>query len=315
MLLMLGFFAAFAIKLPAVPLHGWLPDAHSQASTAGSVMLAGLLIKVGAYGMLRFLYPLFPHASSQFAGVAMALGVVGILYGAVLAFAQTDLKRMVAYTSVSHMGFVLLGVFAWNELALQGVVLQIVCHAFSTGGLFMVAGSLEERLGTRDLGGMGGLWASIPRLGGFGMFLAMAALGLPGLGNFVAEFLILLGTFQVNRAAAIIAAFGLVVATVYALWLIQRVFHGRESQPVEGREPQAVEGEASVGHWALSAREVVMFGVTVVVILWIGLYPQTLVRTNQPTTDFLLDTGGPVAAQSAASPAAQAEATPGEEAP
>ena len=287
MLLMLGFFAAFAIKLPAVPLHGWLPDAHSQASTAGSVMLAGLLIKVGAYGMLRFLYPLFPQASSDFAGVAMALGVAGILYGAVLAFAQTDLKRMVAYTSISHMGFVLLGIFAWNELALQGVVLQIVCHAFSTGGLFIVAGSLEERLGTRDLGGMGGLWASMPRLGGFGMFLAMAALGLPGLGNFVAEFLILLGTFQVNRPAAIIAALGLVAATVYSLWLIQRVFHGRGPKPVEG--------EASGAHWALSVREVVMFVACVVVILWIGLYPQTLVRTTQPTTDYLLEMSGPAA--------------------
>ena len=148
-----------------MPLHGWLPDAHSQANTAGSVLLAGLLIKVGAYGMLRFLIPLFPHASFDIRYVAMGLGVAGILYGAVMAFAQTDLKRMVAYTSVSHMGFVLLGVFAWNELALQGVVLQIVCHAFSTGGLFILAGVLEERLGTRDLGGMGGLWARLSTLG------------------------------------------------------------------------------------------------------------------------------------------------------
>ncbi len=156
----------------------------------------------------------------------MALGVAGILYGAMLAFAQTDLKRLVAYTSISHMGFVLLGVFAWNELALQGVILQIVCHAFSTGGLFMMVGALEERLGTRDLGKMGGLWASIPRFGGVSMVLAMAALGLPALGNFVAEFLILLGTYRVSPPAAIVASVGLVLATIYALWMIQRVFHG-----------------------------------------------------------------------------------------
>ncbi len=297
---MLGFFAAFAVKLPAVPLHGWLPDAHSQASTAGSVMLAGLLIKVGAYGMLRFLFPLFPTASFDMAGVAMALGVAGILYGAAMAFAQTDVKRMVAYTSVSHMGFVLLGVFAWNELALQGVVLQIVCHAFSTGGLFIVAGLLEERFGTRELGGMGGLWATLPRLGGFGMFLAMAALGLPGLGNFVAEFLIVLGTFQVSRPAAVVAAVGLVTATIYALWFIQKIFHGtpaadRESRPTSGR-------------LGMSAREVVMLGFAVLVILWLGLYPQTLVRTVQPTADFLLQTAPSSASQAPATQPAAVQA-------
>ena len=251
LLLMLGFFVAFAVKLPAVPLHGWLPDAHSQANTAGSVLLAGLLIKVGAYGLLRFLVPLFPRASFDIRYIAMGVGVAGILYGALMAFAQTDLKRMVAYTSVSHMGFVLLGVFAWNELALQGVVLQIVCHAFSTGGLFILAGVLEERLGTRDLGGMGGLWARLSTLGGFGMFLAMAALGLPGLGNFVAEFLILLGTFQVSRPAAIVASLGLVLATVYAVWLVQRVFHG-PAATLDRRSEREGRG--------LSVREMVLFG-------------------------------------------------------
>ena len=285
-LLMLGFFAAFAVKLPAVPLHGWLPDAHSQANTAGSVLLAGLLIKVGAYGMLRFLVPLFPQASVDFRDIAMGLGVAGILYGALMAFAQTDIKRMVAYTSVSHMGFVLLGVFAWNELALQGVVLQIVCHAFSTGGLFLVAGALEERLGTRDLGGMGGLWARLSTLGGFGMFLAMAAMGLPALGNFVAEFLILLGTFQVNRPAAIVASLGLVLATVYALSLVQRVFHGQEPVTL----PATPDRQSGRRPWGLSVRELVMFAVAVVVLLWLGLYPQTLINTMRPTSDFLLRT-------------------------
>jgi len=164
-----------------------------------------------------------------------------------------------------------------------------VCHAFSTGGLFLVAGMLEERLGTRDLGGMGGLWEKMPRLGGFGMFLAMAALGLPGLGNFVAEFLILLGTFSVSRSAAVIAAFGLVTATIYALWLIQKTFHGRE---LAARQHPHTERRSR-----LSVREVVMLGVAVIVILWLGLYPQTLVRTMEPTVDFLLGDARPIATQ------------------
>jgi NADH-quinone oxidoreductase subunit M len=318
LLLMLGFFVAFAVKLPALPLHGWLPDAHSQANTAGSVLLAGLLIKVGAYGLLRFLVPLFPRASFDIRGVAMGLAVAGILYGALMAFAQTDLKRMVAYTSVSHMGFVLLGVFAWNELALQGVVLQIVCHAFSTGGLFIVAGVLEERLGTRDLGGMGGLWARLSTLGGFGLFLAMAALGLPGLGNFVAEFLILLGTFSVSLPAAIVASLGLVVATVYALWLVQRVFHGPEPAGLDasgGRltVPAAARpgGPGTDRRWRLSPREIAMFAVAIIVLLWLGLYPQALIRTMKPAGDFLLQTA-PAPATAGALPGTASATAPDE---
>jgi NADH-quinone oxidoreductase subunit M len=285
LLLMLGFFVAFAVKLPAVPLHGWLPDAHSQANTAGSVLLAGLLIKVGAYGFLRFLVPLFPQAAFDIRYVAMGLAVAGILYGALMAFGQNDLKRMVAYTSVSHMGFVLLGVFAWNQLALQGVVLQIVCHAFSTGGLFILAGVLEERLETRDLRGMGGLWANLSTLGGFGMVLVMAALALPGLGNFLGEFLVLLGTYSISPAAAIVAALGLVFSTIYALSLVQRIFHGPQ--------PAASAPGGRAIRSRLSARELVMFAVAVVVLLWLGLYPHHLVQTMAPSTDFLLKTAPP----------------------
>jgi len=186
--LMLGFFVAFAVKLPAFPLHTWLPDAHTEAPTAGSLLLAGLLLKTGAYGLIRFILPLFPEAAAAFAPIAMTLGVIGILYGAVLAFAQTDFKRMVAYTSVSHLGFVLLAVFAMNLLALQGAVVQMLAHGFSTGALFVLAGALQERLHTRDLRRMGGLWTLMPRMGAVALFFAMAALGLPGLGNFVAEF-------------------------------------------------------------------------------------------------------------------------------
>ncbi len=309
MWLMLGFFAAFAVKLPAIPLHSWLPDAHAEAPTAGSVILAGLLIKVGAYGMLRFMVPLFPEASLRLADLGMALAVAGVLYGAFMAFAQTDLKRLVAYTSISHMGFVLLGVFVWNELALQGVMLQIICHAFSTGGLFIVAGALEERLGTRDLARMGGLWAQLPRFGGVTMFLAMAALGLPGLGNFIAEFLILLGAYKVSPPAAITAAVGLVLATVYALWLVQRVFHGpgARSLATERHEENNVADAGGTGRARvkqsdrfadLSLREIVMMATVVIVILWLGLYPQTLIRTVKHGVDPLLQPSSlPVAAQ------------------
>jgi NADH-quinone oxidoreductase subunit M len=176
--LMSGFLIAFLVKLPAVPFHTWLPDAHTEAPTAGSVILAGLLLKTGAYGLLRFVLPLFPQAAVDLAPLAMILGVIGILYGAKLAFAQTDMKRMVAYTSVSHMGFILLGVVAFNELALQGVVLQIITHGISTGALFIIAGMMKERLHTRDMQQMGGLWENVPRLAGVSMLFAMASLGL-----------------------------------------------------------------------------------------------------------------------------------------
>jgi len=199
---MLGFFIAFAVKLPVFPLHTWLPDAHTQAPTAGSVILAGLLLKTGGYGLIRFVVPLFPGAAADFAPVAMTLAVAGILYGAILALGQTDLKRLVAYTSVSHLGFVLLGVFAWNTLALQGALLQMVAHGISTGALFVVAGLLQERMHTRDIDRMGGLWSVAPRLGGVALFFALASLGLPGLGDFAAEFLVLLGAFQASAVAA-----------------------------------------------------------------------------------------------------------------
>src|SRR5262245_4935347 len=181
MLLMLGFFIAFAVKLPVVPLHSWLPDAHTEAPTGGSVILAGLLLKTGAYGLLRFAIPLFPEAAQSFAPIAITLGVAGILYGAILAFAQTDYKRLLAYSSISHLGFALIGIFAMNQLALQGAIMQLIAHGLSSAALFMVAGALQERLRTRDMRRMGGLWASVPRLASIALFFAIASLGLPGL--------------------------------------------------------------------------------------------------------------------------------------
>jgi NADH-quinone oxidoreductase subunit M len=263
--IMLGFFLAFAVKLPAVPFHSWLPDAHTEAPTAGSLILAGVLLKTGGYGLLRFVLPLFPEAAGAFAPVAMTLGAVSILYGAVLAFAQDDMKRLVAYSSISHMGFVLLGVFAWNTIALHGVVLQMVAHAVSTGALFMIVGFLQERIHTRDMQAMGGLAAHMPRCSALAMVFAIASLGLPGLGNFVGEFLVLLGSFTVNRPMAIVAALGLVTAAIYSLILVQRALHG---------EPRANRRAPD-----LNARETGVLALLVIVIAWLGVYPQPVLHT------------------------------------
>jgi NADH-quinone oxidoreductase subunit M len=263
--LMLGFFIAFAVKLPVFWFHTWLPDAHTEAPTAGSVILAGLMLKTGAYGLIRFVVPLFPQAALSFAPVAMVLAVIGIIYGAVLAFGQTDLKRLVAYTSVSHMGFVLLGVFAWNQLALQGAVIEILAHGISTGALFVIVGALSERIHTRDLRQMGGLWTTVPRMGAAALLFALASLGLPGLGNFVAEFLVLLGAFRVNVWLTSLATLGLIAATVYALWMIQVAFHG--PRKADWKIPD------------LTGREMTMMAAMAVVIVILGLYPQPVVNT------------------------------------
>ncbi|MEZ4862694.1 MAG: NADH-quinone oxidoreductase subunit M [Caldilineaceae bacterium] len=273
MWLMGGFLAAFLVKLPAVPFHTWLPDAHTEAPTAGSVILAGLLLKTGAYGLLRFVIPFFPDAAADFAPVAMFLGGVGILYGAILAFAQTDLKRLVAYTSVSHMGFVLLGVFAGNELAWQGVVMQMLCHGVSTGALFILAGTLQERMHTRDMRRMGGLWRVTPGMGAVALIFGMASLGLPGLGNFVAEFLILLGAYRVNVPLTVLAVLGLVAAAIYALWMLQRTFYGTPQEGVRFAD--------------FAPREWVVMGALIVVIVWLGIYPQPILDTARPALQAL----------------------------
>ncbi len=265
--IMLGFLIAFAVKLPVVPLHNWLPDAHSEAPTAGSLILAGLLLKTGAYGIIRFVIPLFPEASAAIASWAMLLGVIGIIYGAFLAFAQTDLKRLIAYTSVSHMGFVIFGIFAYREIAMQGVVMQMLTHGISTGALFVLAGMLKERLHTRDMEKMGGLWTAMSRMGGFALVFTMASLGLPVLGNFIAEFLILLGAFPVNATLTVLASLGLVFSALYSLRMMQKVFLG---QPAAGSFKD------------LNGRELFIMAALTISIVALGLYPQPVIDTVEP---------------------------------
>ena len=271
--LMMGFIMAFFVKLPVVPLHTWLPDAHTEAPTAGSIVLAGLLLKTGAYGIIRFVLPLFPTTSRAVAPVAMALGVAGILYGAILAFSQKDVKRLIAYTSVSHLGFVLLGVFAGTRAALQGSIILIIAHGLSTGGLFAVAGALQERLNTRKMDALGGLWAVMPRMGGVALIFSLASLGLPGLANFVGEFLELAGSYATNPVLTVLASVGFVASAVYSLWFIYRVFHG----------PQQSES----GIADLNLREMAVFGIMIALIAVIGLWPQPILDTAAPALEFL----------------------------
>lgn len=268
-ILMLGFFIAFAVKLPVVPLHSWLPDAHGQAPTAGSVDLAGILLKTAAYGMLRFTLPLFPNASANFAPIAMLLGLLSILYGAFLAFGQKDIKRLIAFSSVSHMGFVLIGIYSGSVLALQGVVMQMLAHAISAAALFILSGQLYERLHTRDMSKMGGLWGKIPYIPALSLFFSLGSLGLPGTGNFLGEFLILLGSFSNFPWITVTATACLVLGSIYPLVMVHRIYFG----------PSNVVTQIS----GLDIRETIMVVGLVLLLLYMGIYPQPFLDTSAAT--------------------------------
>lgn len=275
--LMLCFFIAFAVKLPVVPLHGWLPDAHAQAPTAGSVDLAGILIKTAAYGMLRFLLPFFPNAAAQFAPIAIGLGLVGVFYGAWLAYQQNDIKRLLAYTSVSHMGFVLLAIFTGNLMSLQGLMIQMLAHGLSSAALFIMSGQLYERLHTRDLDQMGGLWGRLRYLPALLMFFSAALLGIPGTGNFVGEFVILLGTFKAYPWMTTLATISMVLAGVYALILIYRALFGPDTEATRRPMPD------------LDLREKSILLVLALGLVWLGLYPQPVLDRSQASMQSISD--------------------------
>jgi NADH-quinone oxidoreductase subunit M len=294
---MLTFFIAFAVKLPIVPLHGWLPDAHAQAPTAGSVDLAGILIKTAAYGLLRFVLPLFPHASAEFAPIAITLGMIGIFYGAWVAFIQTDIKRLIAYTSVSHMGFILLALYAGNLMTMQGIMVQMLAHGLSSAALFIMCGQLYERLHTRDIRLMGGIWGRARYLPVFLMFFSAALLGIPGSGNFVGEFLILLGAFAQFPWYVVLATVSLVLAGLYSLYMIHQVLfgHAHGDSHDAGHEHHAhsddhLHASASKSAFAiadLNARELSLLITMAVGLIWLGFYPQTVLDTSVHTMQWI----------------------------
>ncbi len=258
----LAFFLGFAIKVPMVPFHTWLPDAHVEAPTAGSVILAGVLLKMGAYGFLRFSLPLLPDASRRFAPVLVGLALVAIVYGALVSLMQKDMKKLIAYSSVSHMGFVMLGLFALTPLAAKGAVLQMVNHGLSTGALFLLVGVLYERRHTRLIAEFGGLAARMPVYAAVFLIIAMSSIGLPGLNGFVGEFMILMGVFPVSWVWTAVAATGIVLGAAYMLWLYQRVMFGKLENP------------ANETLRDLTVRELATFLPLVVLVFWIGIFPK-----------------------------------------
>ena len=270
-LLFLGFFASFAVKVPLVPLHTWLPDAHTEAPTAGSVLLAAVFLKLGAYGLIRFAIPFFPDAARELGPVIIALAIVGILYGALVALVQKDLKRLIAYSSVAHLGFVVLGLFVGTLRGMSGGILQMLNHGLSTGALFMLVGALYDRRHTRLIADFGGLAKSVPVMAGIFLLVALSSLGLPALNGFVGEFLVLLGTFEAYRWWVVPAAFGIVLAAIYLLWAYQRVFHGDLDTP----ENRSIRD--------LDLRELVMITPVVALIVAIGVYPKPFLERIEPS--------------------------------
>ncbi|HVF54299.1 MAG TPA: NADH-quinone oxidoreductase subunit M [Actinomycetota bacterium] len=275
-LLFLGFFASFAVKVPLVPLHTWLPDAHTEAPTAGSVMLAGILLKMGAYGLIRFAIPLFPDAARELAPAVIALAIAGIIYGALVAAMQKDLKRLIAYSSVAHLGFVVLGIFVGTIQGMSGGILQMVSHGLSTGALFMLVGILYDRRHTRAIGDFGGLARSVPVIAGIFLFVALSSIGLPGLNGFVGEFLVLLGTFVAYRWWVIPAAAGIILAAVYLLWAYQRVFQGE------------ITDDANRSIKDMNLREAIMLAPILVLIVAIGVYPKPFLERIEPAAQLVV---------------------------
>jgi NADH-quinone oxidoreductase subunit M len=274
--LFVAFMIAFAVKVPLFPLHTWLPDAHTQAPTGGSVILAGVLLKMGTYGMLRFGVYLFPEATLWAKPVLFTLAVIGILYGAIAATMQKDLKRLVAYSSVAHLGFIVLGTFALTSQSLTGGVMQMVNHGVSTGALFLMVGMIYERRHTRQIAELGGIQSVAPIFAGFFMVVMLSSIGLPGLNGFVGEFLILIGSFETARWWVVVATLGVILAALYLLWAYQRVFHGEPS-------------EANKTFPEITRREGLLLGVFVAAIVFTGIYPKPMLNRIEPSVNKLIE--------------------------
>ncbi len=271
--LFLAFALAFAIKVPMFPLHTWLPDAHVEAPTAGSVILAAVLLKMGTFGFVRYAMPLFPSASAEFTPWIVGLSLVGIVYGALVAMVQPDLKKLVAYSSVSHLGFCMLGLYSLNAQGMAGGMMTMLNHGVSTGALFLLVGVVYERRHTRMIADFGGLWKTMPVYATLFLIVALSSIGLPGTNGFVGEFLVLLGAFRVNPLWAIIAATGVILSALYMLWMYQRVFFG------------PVTHEANEKLADLTLRERLVFAPLILLIFWMGVYPQPILSRAQPTLD------------------------------
>ncbi len=284
--LFIAFAAAFAIKVPMWPLHSWLPDAHVEAPTAGSIILAGVLLKMGTYGFLRFNIPLFPQASLQAAPWIALLATIGIIYGAAVSYAQTDIKKLVAYSSVSHLGFVMLGLFALNVQGIEGAILQMINHGISTGALFLLVGMVYEQTHTREFKVYGGLWKVMPIYGTVMLIASLSSMGLPGLNGFVGEFTILLGAFGSkainNPLFAGVSALGVIMAAVYILYMFQKMFLGPEGSIVEEVKKH--------GHALrdLSWREIATVVPLLILMFWIGLYPAPFFNLMAPAVQKLV---------------------------
>jgi NADH-quinone oxidoreductase subunit M len=294
MLLFLAFFGAFAIKVPLFPLHTWLPDAHVEAPTAGSVMLAGVLLKMGTYGMIRFCLPLFPNAARHASPWIATLAIIGIIYGALVSLVQPNLKKLVAYSSVSHLGFVVLGIFAFHNISMQGAVYQMLAHGVSTGALFLLVGMLYDRRHTFEISDYGGLTAPMPKIAAFFLFIALASMGLPMLNGFVGEFLILLGTFQTHASWSSWAALGVILSACYLLWAYQRVFYGEITVEKNKTLPDA------------SGRETGILVTMAVITLWMGIGSTFFTHRTAASSQNVLDQmqrSGPQEASAPAIPA------------
>ncbi len=271
-----AFFAAFAVKVPMFPLHTWLPDAHTEAPTAGSVILAAILIKMGAYGFLRFSLPFFPDAARAMTPVMLGLSVVAIIYGGLICFAQTDLKRLIAYSSVSHMGFVTLGIFALNSQGMEGGILYMINHGIVTGALFLCVGIVYERTHSREISDYGGLAGVMPVYAGFFMLFTLASIGLPGLNGFVSEFLVILGGLKAKKLVGVLAATGIIIGAGYMLWLYQRVFFNELNENIARIEPMGL-------------REALPLLTLSVLVFWIGIYPDTFLSFMHVSVNHLLE--------------------------